>query len=41
MIEKNNFNEIEGKEILNKLFNKELNSKKKYIRSYRNNKTIG
>ena len=28
MIEKNNFNEIEGKEILNKLFNKELNSKK-------------
>lgn len=40
MIEKNNFNEIEGKEILNKLFNKELNSKK-YIRSYRNNKTIG
>lgn len=41
MIEKNNFNEIEGKEILNKLFNKELNSKKIYIRSYRNNKTIG
>ena len=41
MIEKNNFNEIEGKEILNKLFNKELNSEKKYIRSYRNNKTIG
>lgn len=30
MIEKNNFNEIEGKEILNKLFNKELNSKKIY-----------
>lgn len=27
---KNNFNEIEGKEILNKLFNKELNSKKIY-----------
>ena len=30
MIEKNNFNEIERKEILNKLFNKELNSKKIY-----------
>lgn len=30
MIEKNNFNEIEEKEILNKLFNKELNSKKIY-----------
>ena len=24
MIEKNNFNEIEGKEILNKLFNKDI-----------------
>ena len=31
MIEKNNFNEIEGKEILNKLFNKELNSKKNIL----------